>query len=77
MSERESKREREVGEIYLFGGIRYINVLVFFIIFDIIGIINYECFIAAFFGDRVNFIDFKVDRAVKKGDRLIYLSNKR
>lgn len=75
--ERESKREREVGEIYLLGGTRYINVSASSTISDTTGTTNYECFIAAFFGDRANFTDFKVDRAVKKGDRPIHLPKKR
>lgn len=75
--ERERAREREVGEIYLLGGTRYINVSASSTISDTTGTTNYECFIAAFFGDRANFTDFKVDRAVKKGDRPIHLPNKR
>lgn len=73
----EREREREVGEIYLLGGTRYINVSASSTISDTTGTTNYECFIAAFFGDRANFTDFKVDRAVKKGDRPIHLPNKR
>lgn len=75
--ERERAREREVGEIYLLGGTRYINVSASSTISDTTGTTNYECFIAAFFRDRANFTDFKVDRAVKKGDRPIHLPNKR
>lgn len=74
---REREQEREVGEIYLLGGTRYINVSASSTISDTTGTTNYECFIAAFFGDRANFTDFKVDRAVKKGDRPIHLPNKR
>lgn len=73
----EREREREVGEIYLLGGTRYINVSASSTISDTTGTTNYECFIAVFFGDRANFTDFKVDRAVKKGDRPIHLPNKR
>lgn len=74
--ERESKREREVGEIYLLGGTRYINVSASSTISDTTGTTNYECFIAAFFRDRANFTDFKVDRQWKKEiDQYIYRIN--